>query len=117
MSTRFTIGELAAKTGLTQHTLRYYENAGLLLDISRRSNGRRVYFTGDLERAILLTKLRSSGMSIAELRQFVEMSMSDGVDAATRRETLRNCRRQIAERIDRLREALEAVTELCDEDE
>lgn len=117
MSTWFTIGQLATKTGLTQHTLRYYENAGLLLDITRRSNGRRVYSEGDLDRAILLTKLRASGMSIAEVRQFVEMSMSDDVDGATRRETLLSCQRQIVERIDRLREALEAVTELCDEDE
>ncbi|WP_037077241.1 MerR family transcriptional regulator, partial [Pseudonocardia spinosispora] len=112
MNSGFTIGQLAKKTGLPQHTLRYYENAGLLLDITRRSNGRRVYSDGDLDRALLLTKLRASGMSVAEVRRFVELLSSTDIDPATRRETLTGYREQITERIHRLEEALAAVIEL-----
>jgi hypothetical protein len=56
----WTIGEAAAKCGLSPHTLRWYERIGLLGSIQRGGDGRRRYGDGDLEWLSLLTKLRAT---------------------------------------------------------
>jgi hypothetical protein len=58
--TTWTIGEAAAKCGLSQHTLRWYERIGLLANIERGGDGRRRFSQGDLDWLSLLTKLRAS---------------------------------------------------------
>ena len=59
--TTWSIGEAAAKCGLSQHTLRWYERIGLLAKIERGGDGRRRFSEGDLEWLSLITKLRATG--------------------------------------------------------
>ena len=69
-----TIAEAAAATGLSPHTLRYYERDGLLLgDVGRASSGHRRYTEGDLAWLHLLTRLRSTGMPIREIRAYADL--------------------------------------------
>jgi DNA-binding transcriptional MerR regulator len=69
-----TIAEAAAATGLTAHTLRYYERDGLLLDdVGRASSGHRRYTDRDLAWLHLLTRLRSTGMPIREIREYARL--------------------------------------------
>lgn len=69
-----TIAEAAAVTGLTPHTLRYYERDGLLLDdVGRASSGHRRYTDRDLAWLHLLTRLRSTGMPIREIREYARL--------------------------------------------
>ena len=63
--TTWTIGETAAKCGLSQHTLRWYERIGLLANIERGGDGRRRFSQGDLDWLALLTKLRATGMPVS----------------------------------------------------
>jgi len=73
-SRTLTIAEAAAATGLTPHTLRYYERDGLLLDaVERASSGHRRYTERDLGWIHLLTRLRATGMPIREIREYVEL--------------------------------------------
>lgn len=51
---RHTISEVAARTGLTTHTLRWYERIGLLDPVDRSHSGRRLYSDGDLNRLAFL---------------------------------------------------------------
>ena len=46
----YTIGELAEKMGLTTHTLRYYDEEGLLRHVKRAPNGRRIFTEKDVVR-------------------------------------------------------------------
>lgn len=68
-----TIAEAAERTGLTAHTLRYYENDGLLWDVERSSSGHRVYSEGDLEWIAMLVRLRATGMPIRDVRRYAEL--------------------------------------------
>lgn len=60
------IGEVAARTGLTQRTLRYYEDLGLL-DPDRTSGGRRTYDASTLERLYRIRLQRSLGTAVADV--------------------------------------------------
>lgn len=69
-----TIAEAAAATGLTAHTLRYYERDGLLLDdVERSSAGHRRYTGRDVAWLHLLTRLRATGMPIREIRAYADL--------------------------------------------
>lgn len=70
----WSIAEAAEATGLTPHTLRYYERDGLLLDaVERASSGHRRYTEADLGWLILLSRLRATGMPIREIREYAAL--------------------------------------------
>jgi DNA-binding transcriptional MerR regulator len=71
------IAEAARASGLSAHTLRYYERAGLLEPVSRNGSGHRRYRETDLERITFLAKLRATGMPIRKVRRYAEL-MSAG---------------------------------------
>jgi DNA-binding transcriptional MerR regulator len=67
----FTIAEVAERTGLTAHTLRYYERDGLMLEaVERASSGHRRYSERDLTWITLITRLRSTGMPIRDVKRY-----------------------------------------------
>jgi len=68
-----TIAEAAERTGLTVHTLRYYERDGLMLDVDRSPTGHRRYADGDMEWIEMITRLRRTGMPIREVRRYAEL--------------------------------------------
>ncbi|MCA9976226.1 MAG: MerR family transcriptional regulator, partial [Anaerolineales bacterium] len=63
-----TIQEVAEMTGLTAHTLRYYEKIGLLESIDRHGNGHRRYDEADLGWIHFLKLLRGTGMPIQQMQ-------------------------------------------------
>ena len=71
------IHEVAARTGLSIHALRYYERAGLVAPIARAESGQRDYAEDDVYRIAFVTTLRSAGMPIAEIRRYVELAQDD----------------------------------------
>ena len=74
--TSWTIREAAEKSGLSQHTLRWYERIGLLGHIERGSDGRRRFSDGDLDWLVLLSKLRATGMRIRDMQLYAELVRS-----------------------------------------
>jgi DNA-binding transcriptional MerR regulator len=103
--TTWTIGEAAAKCGLSQHTLRWYERIGLLGDIERGGDGRRRFSDGDLDWLSLLTKLRATGMPVRDMQRYAELVRS-GVGQAERLELLKRHREQVRRAIAAQRECL-----------
>ena len=67
------IAEAAHASGLSAHTLRYYERTGLLEPVTRNGSGHRRYREVDLERISFLTRLRATGMPIREVRRYAEL--------------------------------------------
>lgn len=61
------IGELAARLGLTERTIRYYEEVGLLDSIRRVEGGRRVYTDDDVRRLKFIQRLKMLGLSLQEM--------------------------------------------------
>jgi DNA-binding transcriptional MerR regulator len=103
--TTWTIGEAAAKCGLSQHTLRWYERVGLLGDIERGGDGRRRFSDGDLDWLSLLTKLRATGMPVRDMQRYAELVRS-GAGQAERLELLKRHRDQVRRAIAAQRECL-----------
>jgi DNA-binding transcriptional MerR regulator len=67
--TGYRIGELAAKVGLTERTIRYYEERGLLESVKRLEGGQRVYTDDDVRRLKFIQKLKVLGLSLAEMQE------------------------------------------------
>ncbi len=68
------IKELAEKTGLMPHTIRYYEREGLLAKrLIRRSENRYREFTDDaVERIVMIQSLQTAGFTLAEAKDLLE---------------------------------------------
>jgi DNA-binding transcriptional MerR regulator len=73
MTATLTISDAARASGVSAHTLRYYERAGLLDPIDRGTSGHRRYAEEDLVRIQFLTKLRSTGMPIRQIRAYADL--------------------------------------------
>jgi len=72
--TSLSIAEAAEHTGLTAHTLRYYERDGLMLAaVERASSGHRRYSERDLAWIQLITRLRATGMPIRDVRRYAAL--------------------------------------------
>ena len=63
------ITEVREITGLSARTLRYYEEVGLLPGVRRRAGGRRVYGADELERLRFIQRLKTLGLSLAEIKE------------------------------------------------
>jgi DNA-binding transcriptional MerR regulator len=76
-TTGLSIGEAAEVSGVSAHTLRYYERAGLMRPIEREGNGHRLYSEDDLGWIEVLTKLRRTGMPIRMMRRYAQLVFAD----------------------------------------
>ena len=79
----YSIAEAAALSGLTAHTLRYYERDGLMLQyVERSSSGHRRYTERDLTWIEMLTRLRSTGMPVRDVKRYAALVRAgDGNEA------------------------------------
>ncbi|MFF4343838.1 MerR family transcriptional regulator [Kitasatospora sp. NPDC001540] len=105
-----TIAEAAEWTGVSVHTLRYYERAGLVVTgIDRTPGGRRRYHHRDLRWIDVCTRLRATGMPIRTLRRYADLvAVGDG-NEAERLALLESHRAEVAERLAELRSHLAAI--------
>ena len=106
-ATSLSPGAVAARTGLSLDTLRYYEREALIGPI-RRASGRRTYTEDDVAWIGIVTCLRDAGLGIADLRRFTELlrseaGSSDRVAFLTRR------RAELEERLRLTRAAIEVL--------
>lgn len=67
----YNVHQVAEKFGISAHTLRYYDNAGLFPDMQRDKNGARVFNDEQIEWLGIVMCLRSTGLSIAEIRNYL----------------------------------------------
>lgn len=104
-----TIGELAGATGLTAHTLRYYEDEGLIPWVRRNGAGHRRYGPDHVRWTGLLERLRTSGMSIARMREYVELAVEGDATVGARRELLARHEADIRTRMAELEDCLAIV--------
>ncbi len=64
---RYAIGEISRMVDLSQRTIRYYEEIGLLHSVRRIENGKRVYTDHDVRRLKFINRLKVLGLSLAEM--------------------------------------------------
>ncbi len=71
MAALMQIGELADRTGLSQRTIRHYEDEGLLTPSARSAGGFRLYSHDDLDRLLLIRRMKPLGFSLDEMRELL----------------------------------------------
>src|SRR5436305_6492133 len=104
-----TVGETAEKVGLSVHTLRWYEQEGLVAPVGRDTAGRRRYSPDDLDWLQLLTRLRATGMPVREMRRYAELVRSGPGTNADRLRLFEEHRQRVLERIAELQRDLDAI--------
>ena len=106
----YTIQEVCEKTGLSPHTLRYYEKEGLLTGVSRSRGGFRQYSDEDLEGLGLICCLKNTGMSLQEIARFVQLTHEGEHTLKQRVELLREHRESVIARMAEMQRYLDKVT-------
>ncbi|MFD9240342.1 MerR family transcriptional regulator [Streptomyces sp. NPDC059556] len=104
------IGEVAERTGLSVHALRFYEREGLLVGpVQRTSGGRRRYTSPDVEWLQICVRLRESGMPLADLKRFAELVRHGPGNEAERLRLLDAHRRRVDAQIQALEECRSVI--------
>ncbi|MBD2034488.1 MerR family transcriptional regulator [Leptolyngbya sp. FACHB-321] len=104
-----TIQQVAQQTGLSVHTLRYYERNGLLEPVDRASSGHRRYSAEDIARIEFLTRLRATGMPIRQMQEFAQLFRQQPEAIRDRRKLLEAHEQQVQAHIQELQRNLEAI--------
>lgn len=104
------ISEVAERTGLSTHTLRYYEREGLMLaPVDRASSTHRRYSAADVNWVVFLTKLRLTSMPIARMRDYVELARRGDESSAERLELLLIHRMNVVRQLEEMTASLAAI--------
>jgi DNA-binding transcriptional MerR regulator len=106
---QYTISEVAGHTGLSAHTLRWYERIGLMPHVDRTHTGQRRFTNRDLDWLSLVTKLRLTGMPVADMVRYAEMVRAGESTFAAREELLTAHREDVRQRIAELQSTLDVL--------
>jgi DNA-binding transcriptional MerR regulator len=107
--TTLSIAATAERTGVSAHTLRYYERIGLIDPVGRDEGGRRVYSETDLARVEFLRKLRATGMPITQMQEYVNLIRRGPSTEPARLALLEEHRRHVLRDLEDLNDCLGAI--------
>jgi len=109
------IAEAARRTGVSVHTLRYYERAGLVVTpVDRTQSGRRRYHAEDLKWISICTKLRSTGMPIKAIRRYAQLVSSGPGNEQERLALLEAHRADVTAKLAEVQEHLKLIDHKID---
>jgi DNA-binding transcriptional MerR regulator len=111
MDSELSIQQAAGVTGLSAHTLRYYERVGLLDRVGRAQSGHRRHVAADLAWLDLLMRLRATGMPIRQMQEFAALRRRGPETARERRRLLVAHRQTVRARIQALEENMARLDE------
>lgn len=106
----YSIKQVSERTHLPTHTLRYYEKEGLLPFVKRSKSGMRRFSEDDLEWLGLICCLKSTGMSIKQIKEFVELSVQGEGTLKQRCDMLVQHKKCVQEQIKTMEKHLQKVT-------
>ncbi len=107
---KYTISALSRKTGLSIHTLRYYEKEGLLRYVERTESGRRVYGEASMGCLLGVLCMKQAGMTLPQIKAFMDVTIEGVATLPQRLEMMLNAREQLV----KLKEAVDRGLQLAD---
>lgn len=107
------IGEVAERTSLSLRTLRHYEDMGLVEPSGRTDGGFRLYTEKDVERLLIIRRMKPLGYSLDEMRDL--LTLVDELAAAPQDVALRSRLEDIREGVDLRRQKLTVQLAMADE--
>lgn len=106
---RYTISDLAKKTGLSIHTLRFYEKEGILRYVERTASGRRVYGKASLACLIGALCMKQAKLTLSQIKEFFDMTKMGDETLPQRLEMLTTARENLEEMRQHIDQCLELV--------
>ena len=103
------IGELAAKSGRSIYTIRWYEAQRLMPGVARDQGGRRTYTKLHVTWLEFLERLKRSGMSIRQMREYAALVKRGESTLTERRELLQAHKERVQGKIEDLRESIQVI--------
>lgn len=109
MESHLSIDEVAKRTGLTAHTLRYYERIGLIAPIARAGGGQRRYAASDMAWIEFLLRLRTTNMPIGKMQTFARLRGAGDSTVPDRRQLLEEHLTDVLAEIEAMRHSAQAL--------
>lgn len=109
----YTVGEMAKLLGVTASTLRYYDKEGLLPFVERSSGGIRMFQESDIEWLQVIGCMKKAGMSIKDIRRYIEMALQGDDTIALRLAMFQRQRQVLQQQLEDLRHTMEMVDYKC----
>jgi DNA-binding transcriptional MerR regulator len=104
------IAQVSRRTGLSGHTLRFYEQEGIFPEpVERDGAGHRVFTEAHVEWLLVATKMRASGMSLPDIRRYAELQRRGPDTVRERYEILRGHEQKVRDQLAELQEALDII--------
>lgn len=104
-----TIKQAAGRTQLSEHTLRYYDREGLMPLLKRSSSKIRDFSENDIAWIDLICCLKSSGMTLEEIKDFMNLCLRGLDTCEERRDMLMSHRKSILEQMKKLKASLNTI--------
>ena len=109
----YTVSEISKKVNLSPHTLRFYAKEGLLPFVERSKSGIRMFKEDDLDPLNMIECLKKSGMSIKEIKTFMDWCMQGDETIDLRLSMFREQQQKVTEQIAELEETLDLIKFKC----
>ena len=109
----YTVGEMAKLLGVAASTLRYYDKEGLLPFVERSSGGIRMFQEKDFEWLRVIDCMKKAGMSIKDIRQYIEMALQGDDTIELRLSMFRRQREALVRQMEELRHTMAMVEYKC----
>lgn len=106
---KYTIKQVSEKIKLSEHTLRYYDREGLMPLLKRSSTGIRLYTENDVNWLELICCLKNSGMSLSEIKEFMNLCLQGEKTCEERKDILEHHKKDILNQIEYLKQSLNTI--------
>lgn len=105
----YTMKQTCEKTGLTYDTLKFYCNEGLVPNVKRDKNNYRVFNDKDIEWIKSLSCLKNCGMSIIEMKEYLDLCLQGEKTIPERQEILDVKLRKLQNKINEIQESIDYI--------
>lgn len=112
-TTFYTIKDVSKRTGMSAHTLRYYDKKGLLTFVRRSESGVRLFTEEDFESLFTIHCLKESGMSLAKIKEFMDLYIQGNETIVARGKLFQEQKKEVEKQIQLLQEMLIIIEYKC----
>lgn len=105
----YTMKQTCEKTGLTYDTLKFYCNEGLIPNVKRDKNNYRVFNDKDIAWIKSLSCLKSCGMSIVEMKEYLALCLKGESTIPERQEILNNKLKELEHKINKIQDSINYI--------
>lgn len=109
----YTVGETAKILNIAPSALRYYDKEGLLPFVERSNGGMRVFKETDFNWLFIIDCLKKSGLSIKDIKKYIDMTLKGDETIDERLEMFQNQRKKVMEQMSELKNTLNTIEYKC----